>query len=590
MTTQAALPKSLRRFTGPVLIAISTLFMLLWSWGTWPDPLVDFGAQLYVPWRITAGQVLYRDLAYYNGPLSSYFNAGMFRLFGVGISTLVWTNLAILIATVVLVYRLALRGSGPIGATMAGLTFALVFAFGQVVHIGNYNWVTPYTHEITHGTALGLATIAAIGRYQRGGRLRWMLIGGLLLGCVFLTKAEPMAATAVGVVLLMVGGWWCDRDGGRAQIRSMAVLIASAFVAPLLAWSLLSLAMPPTAALRGVLGSWLWVFDRRVTSLHFYQDVSGLDDIAGNLWIVVKWLGMYCLLLGAGVWIDWASRKGRSGWGLAIIAFVVCGGFFCWRFDRTNWSGMITPLPVVLGLSFVICGVALIRRRSVAALRLALVGFAGVLVAKMGLKAYVYHYGFALALPGTVVLICLVAEELPRWIEQHGGSGRVLRAIGLAAWITAIAAMLRVDNRRWSADTTVVAAGTPDEFRGDDRAAGIVDLCHRVTMFVPPGGSLVVLPQGLMVNYLTRRITPNRTINFMPPEVLAAGEQNVLAGFKAHPPDAIVLTPAVIHDGNFTLDDRDPYGADTLRWVRANYVFVEPGEERRKLQLMLRRK
>jgi hypothetical protein len=514
----------------------------------------------------------------------------MFRLFGVGISTLVWTNLLILIAAMVLVYRLALRGSGPLASTISGLTFSLVFAFGQVVHIGNYNWLTPYTHEITHGTTLGLATVAALARYQRGARSRWLILAGMLLGCTFLTKAEPTAATIVAVALLLAGGWWDEKANAAKVFRPFLLLVVFALVAPLIAWGLLSLAMPPVMALRGVLGSWPWVFDRRVTSLHFYRDVSGLDNIPANLRIVLDWSLIYGVLLGLGVGIGTLTRN-RGGRGVAaMIAFIVCGSCFVWRFDETNWSGMITPLPLMLGIMFVSCAIGVWRRQTGAPLRLALIGFSGVLVAKMGLKTYAYHYGFALALPGTVALICAVSSDLPRWIESRGASGLPLRAIALAAWLAAIAAMLRVDNLHWSADTTVVARGTSDEFRGDDRAAGIVDMCRRVNTFVPPDGSLVVLPQGLMVNYLTRRVTPTRNINFMPPEVLAAGEQNILAGFKAHPPDAIVLTPAVIHDGNFTLDDRDPYGSETLRWVMENYRPADPGEGHRKLQLMMRKK
>ena len=53
----------LARYGGPVLIALAAAAMLLWTWGTWPDILVDFGRELYMPWQITKGQVLYRDLA-----------------------------------------------------------------------------------------------------------------------------------------------------------------------------------------------------------------------------------------------------------------------------------------------------------------------------------------------------------------------------------------------------------------------------------------------------------------------------------------------------------------------------------------------
>src|SRR5579885_3012526 len=71
-----------------LLIIAAFVVMLIWSWGAWPDPLVDFGTHLYVPWQLSVGKVLYRDVAYYNGPLSPYFNALMFKVFGVGLHVL----------------------------------------------------------------------------------------------------------------------------------------------------------------------------------------------------------------------------------------------------------------------------------------------------------------------------------------------------------------------------------------------------------------------------------------------------------------------------------------------------------------------
>ena len=68
------------RLAGPLTIALAGAAMLAWTWGTWPNVLVDFGRELYVPWRLTEGEVLYRDIAYFTGPLSPYLNALWFRL------------------------------------------------------------------------------------------------------------------------------------------------------------------------------------------------------------------------------------------------------------------------------------------------------------------------------------------------------------------------------------------------------------------------------------------------------------------------------------------------------------------------------
>ena len=85
-----------RTLAGPGIIIMVGLTMLAMSWRKWPDPLVDFGRELYVPWQLSQGQVLYSDIAYFNGPLSPYFNALIFKTLGVGLMSLAWTNIAIL--------------------------------------------------------------------------------------------------------------------------------------------------------------------------------------------------------------------------------------------------------------------------------------------------------------------------------------------------------------------------------------------------------------------------------------------------------------------------------------------------------------
>ena len=47
---------------GPVIVAATGLALLAWTWRAWPDPLVDFGRELYVPWRLAEGDALFRDV------------------------------------------------------------------------------------------------------------------------------------------------------------------------------------------------------------------------------------------------------------------------------------------------------------------------------------------------------------------------------------------------------------------------------------------------------------------------------------------------------------------------------------------------
>ena len=88
--------------------ALAAVFagLTAWSWGTWPDVLVDFGRELYVAWRLAEGDVLYRDVASFYGPFSPYVNGALFRLVGAGLQTLVVANLVVLASTTALLHAL----------------------------------------------------------------------------------------------------------------------------------------------------------------------------------------------------------------------------------------------------------------------------------------------------------------------------------------------------------------------------------------------------------------------------------------------------------------------------------------------------
>src|SRR5262245_21941968 len=188
---------------GGVLAGAFVLFATL-SWRAWPDILVDFGEELYIPWRLTQGEVLYRDLAFVGGPLSLYLHALLFRLFGVSLTTLIGANLFVLAAISAMLWWIFRRSGSHWSGTIETLFFLAVFAFGQYGIIANYNYVCPYRHEMTHGLALGLASLICLIRYRETQRPRWLLAGGFFLGLVMLTKLEMALATGLATVAALL--------------------------------------------------------------------------------------------------------------------------------------------------------------------------------------------------------------------------------------------------------------------------------------------------------------------------------------------------------------------------------------------------
>jgi len=81
--------------SGIATLAGSAVLFVTISWRKWPDPLIDFGEQLYSAWRLSEGAVLYRDVELLYGPFSEYLNAVIFRIFGPGLIVLAIVNLLV---------------------------------------------------------------------------------------------------------------------------------------------------------------------------------------------------------------------------------------------------------------------------------------------------------------------------------------------------------------------------------------------------------------------------------------------------------------------------------------------------------------
>ena len=135
-------------------ILILGLSMATISWQKWAGLILDYGSQLYLPWQVSEGKVLYRDLDYLFGPFSVHLHALLFKIFEPGIMVLVWFNLGVVAALSSLIYLLFKYFSDSLTATLTTLAFLGIFAFGQYAGGGNFNFVCAYVYELAHGVFL----------------------------------------------------------------------------------------------------------------------------------------------------------------------------------------------------------------------------------------------------------------------------------------------------------------------------------------------------------------------------------------------------------------------------------------------------
>jgi hypothetical protein len=546
-----------------------------YAWDRGPDPWIDFGRELYVPWRLLEGDTLYRDLAWFNGPLSAWWNAGWMGLSGVSLDTLQWVNLALALSGCVLLYRLVRSATGAFGAYIALCAYLPLFVFAQHRAIGNYTHLAPYSHCIVHGYVLSLVALAAFERARRTARIRWLFVAAFALGGVFLTKGEVFLAAA-GASALAFG---FALTSGVARGRAVVTTVAG-FALPLtLAGLALRATLPPGERVTALLGTWAHALNPDLSELSYYTEMRGMDAPLEHVLLALRvsgGLGLAVLVAALLARLAEAKFGGRDTTpvtrSIELCALAAAG--FALVFVvllRFPVELLLRPLP--LGLTVVACLALRDARRIQPARRergragLVLAAFSALLLLKLGLKPSVRDYGFVLAAPGTALCVAALVQGLPLTFGAAPARGRAVLCGALAMLALAHVHTTRV----WFERRTIEVRSGGDRllvapWRGEHLPA----ILHTLDELVPQDGTLLVLPEGVMVNYWLRRCTPIQVFNFMPPELVMFGEDRIIADLDAHPPDAVLL----VHKETLEYGDRffgHGYGEALLRWVHARY-------------------
>jgi hypothetical protein len=89
---------------GVVLLLAIWASLFTSTWAKWGDITVDNGREVYVPWELTQGKTLYRDVWYSYTPGGPYLNSLLFRIFGPRLEVLYWAGSLSALGCAILLY------------------------------------------------------------------------------------------------------------------------------------------------------------------------------------------------------------------------------------------------------------------------------------------------------------------------------------------------------------------------------------------------------------------------------------------------------------------------------------------------------
>jgi hypothetical protein len=565
-----------------VLVLIAAHFLHL-SWRRWPDPLIDFGRELYLPWQLAQGAVLYRDADDFYGPLSQYFNAGLFRLFGPGLMVLVSANLVIFSSIGALLYWLFRAGWGPLAAWTSTALFISVFGFSQFTGFGNYNYATPYSHEATHGLLVCLLLVANLAAWLRCPSPPRSLAAGTLLGLTLVLKPEIMLAafmvTGVAILLQLSTGRPL-RGAAWGLLASGAMLPTAIFVA------YFATKVPLAAALEYAGRAWLSVTTSRYTGDPSQLGFLGIDQawphLLEHLAATIVALAIISTI-AVGAWLS--DRLPKSG--MRVLALLAVAGVTAWAASSIIAWQLAGRSLLGLVLVYLFSRAVLMRSnlRAVAdsresVLRLLLAVLAATLMARMLLNGRIHQFGFYQAALAALIVVAVMIGELPARLGLRRPGRATLVAGCLCLLLPGVLAMTAWSRKMLEMKTYPVAEGRDRFFAYDPRIERSGEFVRTVTgqlQLVSSGRqqTLLVLPDGQMINYLARMRSPVAPPFFFSSATSGGREAGIVRDLQRHPPDWVVIISRDLREfGLQRYGERDGQGKALLDWTSSNYEIA----------------
>ena len=591
----------------PVSVALFFIYLLEYTWMRWPDPLIDFPRELYMAWRVSEGDLLYDKIMNWYGPLPQLMQGLGFKIFGVGLDTMAWMNIALTVGVL-----LVLRGIfGVLGnrlmVWLASVVFLGVFAFCQYnIRATNFTFIAPYVSQATYGFAGLLLVIWGLLRHLQTGRSIWLVVAGLGAGIAYLDKPEAVLAAggALGIYLaaqfirqarLGAAAKTAWRSGAGWLAGSLGWLAAGFFAICLPVfiyfWSRGGFGFALRAT-NWVLRSVLDPATRRVMASsplmmavtgfnHPWENfvvqvkagaglglVSGVMVLAGRAWAREGRFGvkkMIFLLVaigacGAGEWLGWSEYEwGEVGHAFvfpAWVAAMVAAGWSLW----SAWRGE-EIFSRILGLA--VLGVP-----------------ASLMLARMILNGHIDSYGFVMMPLAVLFWIHLLAVEAAR-----AGPARMawlLPALAAMLALSGTLVLLRFNLKLYANKTYAVGEGRdrfyfyPPEINPQGQLLNLMIASFK--QGAPNAKTLVAFPHGIAINYHCRVPSTVAESEFNPIALGFAGPQHVVNELNAHPPDAAILFDAEFRVfGLRYFGQTEASGSGIIEWLNQRYKVIALG-------------
>lgn len=181
-------------------------------------------------------------------------------------------------------------------------------------------------------------------------------------------------------------------------------------------------------------------------------------------------------------------------------------------------------------------------------------------------------------MPATILTVACVMHYLPQYIEQRFCLGRLSRSILFILFVV-LFVNVYVGSLTWLSQRNFCIVSGKNEMWSTEKplpyglGGDVLNFLQWVKAHTQEKDTMVVFPEGVMLNFLSQRKIPGKHVTYMHAEMAAFGEESILKDFMKSPPDYFILVKKDTSMYGPTIIGKN-YGVKITQWVLTNYHQV----------------
>ncbi len=307
----------------------------------------------------------------------------------------------------------------------------------------------------------------------------------------------------------------------------------------------------------------------------------GTNDIGANVFKLLAYLLLHFMIVAVFIAGNrWLPRWTPHAKGYSFLLAILMLAFILLLDSRIAWLDLLRPLPLITFCLSIFSLKNLMagdtddphRGNHFALFVLSLFSFA--LLLKMLLNTHLFHYGFALAMPATLIFLWVLVFAVPNHRPFFNRPATFYRNAMLALILIFMGKHVGLSYDIFNLKSNPV--GTEQNFimdydpRISSQGTLVQEAVQYINRELPADTGLATITYGNMINFMTRHPNPLRYPTFNPGHALLFGEDDYFENLKSVFPDHILLV-----DVDSSILGARYFGRDYARpiysWIVQNY-------------------